>query len=471
MDSTFTKDMLGSMTRFEPLTPELMNQMASEGLTYEELNESMIRLGLDIHKILCDPTKKYRQAFYADFERGYYCEILFQRSCLDQLLRITAASLDGEKKNRYLENGKWTSYYSCDVPVPMKIYDFQRRYKQIPDEDIFEVWRIIHTRIDYANAMWEPEVLQYVFDRAPEPVLPETEEDGLITVYRGMGELSQPPEKALSWTTNPINALWFANRSGRGTKVLIARVHPDKIVAYFPTFRDENEVIIRPGSNILYREEDFIPSTLDYVPNLLRPVMDDFLFYARVARTLGYQQESPFHYHGLKHILRVLLLSLIYVHNSGDELSEEDKQILIYFSLLHDYGREDEYVDDDHGVKSLEKIKRTNTRLRSIRLSRKGYRIATMLIEHHCHADEVGLTAIQTEHGFTRSDKNRASKLYAIAKDMDGLDRVRFNGLDYRMLRTAYGRRLPLVAGGLLQEDGITVLCSRDLIKEEDNYD
>ena len=35
---------------------------------------------------------------------------------------------------------------------------------------------------------------------------------------------------------------------------------------------------------------------------------------------------------------------------------------------------------------------------------------------------------------------------------MDGLDRVRFNGLDYRMLRTPYGRRLPLVAGGLLQE-------------------
>lgn len=35
---------------------------------------------------------------------------------------------------------------------------------------------------------------------------------------------------------------------------------------------------------------------------------------------------------------------------------------------------------------------------------------------------------------------------------MDGLDRVRFNGLDYRMLRTEYARRLPLVAGCLLHE-------------------
>ena len=35
---------------------------------------------------------------------------------------------------------------------------------------------------------------------------------------------------------------------------------------------------------------------------------------------------------------------------------------------------------------------------------------------------------------------------------VDGLDRVRFNGLDFRQLRTPYARRLPLVAGGLLEE-------------------
>ena len=54
--------------------------------------------------------------------------------------------------------------------------------------------------------------------------------------------------------------------------------------------------------------------------------------------------------------------------------------------------------------------------------------------------------------GFSQRDIARASKLYRIAKDMDGLDRVRFNGLDFRYLRTPYARRLPLVAGGLLEE-------------------
>lgn len=52
----------------------------------------------------------------------------------------------------------------------------------------------------------------------------------------------------------------------------------------------------------------------------------------------------------------------------------------------------------------------------------------------------------------SKEDKERACHLYRVCKDMDGLDRVRFNGLDYRMLRTEYGRRLPLVAGCLLEE-------------------
>ena len=35
--------------------------------------------------------------------------------------------------------------------------------------------------------------------------------------------------------------------------------------------------------------------------------------------------------------------------NSGDVLSEADKHILVYFSLLHDLGRTSEDCDDGHG--------------------------------------------------------------------------------------------------------------------------
>ncbi len=80
MDRSFVKEMLGSMTRFEMLTPELLSEAASEGLNYKELEESMSKLGLDIKKILVDPDKKFRQAYYVDFDKVFYSEILFQRS-------------------------------------------------------------------------------------------------------------------------------------------------------------------------------------------------------------------------------------------------------------------------------------------------------------------------------------------------------------------------------------------------------
>ena len=100
----------------------------------------------------------------------------------------------------------------------------------------------------------------------------------------------------------------------------------------------------------------------------------------------------------------------------------------------------------------MELIRRKNIRIKGIQLSKKGYRIAKLLICHHCRSDEIGLERIAKTPNFTAQDIARAAKLYCIAKDMDGLDRVRFNGLDFRYLRTPYAKRLPLVAGGLLEE-------------------
>lgn len=119
-------------------------------------------------------------------------------------------------------------------------------------------------------------------------------------------------------------------------------------------------------------------------------------------------------------------------------------------------------MDESHGEKGLAVIKRRGIRLKEMRLSAKEYRIANLLIAYHCRADEVGIAAIQAERTLSVRDKARAKKLYAIAKDMDGLDRVRFNGLDYRMLRTEYGKRLPLVAGCLLEEPLLDALCTSD---------
>ena len=125
---------------------------------------------------------------------------------------------------------------------------------------------------------------------------------------------------------------------------------------------------------------------------------------------------------------------------------------MIYFSLLHDIGRDSEDEDDTHGNKSVELIRKKNIRIKGIQLSKKGYRIAKLLIRHHCRSDEIGLERVAKVANFTSKDAERAIGLYCIAKNMDSLDRVRFNGMDFRQLRTSYAMRLPLVAGGLLEE-------------------
>ncbi len=458
-NSLIVRELRGVMTKFEPLTPEMLENAQKE-MTYSEFKTLLDGYGFSMKFVVHDPDRHYHSTFYADYQHGRYLELYLSRQYLQSSIPVQLMRFPKEGDTvPELAAQDWNGYYLKRVPLPMLIYDFQRRYGKIPVGQVFSVWYAIYKRIDYSNGMWRPDVLDYVFSHAPATRLPAADADGLITLYRGMGTLSLPPERAISWSSHPTSALWFAIHFARGTHIAVTRVKPDQIVFYTPSYYNENEVIVRPGSITNYHYEDMIPVLEETVTKLLLPTIPEFLRYGRLAQSLGYQQErTPFQIHGLQHILRVLLLSLVYYYGSGEELTEADKQILIYFSLLHDLGRTSEDRDDNHGDTSVKAIRSRGIRLKGIRLSQKDYRIAELLICFHCRDDQDGLNAIQTIPNLSRKDKERAAHLYMICKDMDGLDRVRFNGLDYRLLRTEYGRGLPLVAGCLLEEKLLDVL-------------
>lgn len=442
----------GSMTRFEPLTKDTLQTLGPKGPAYSELKNALAVHGLSIERVVCDPTRKFSNTFYAEAAQGLYIDLYLGQKNLCEMLGKMHIEEQRIKASQALASGKWERYYQDFVPVPMLIYDFQRRYKDIPSNQVLSVWYSIYKRIDYANGMWPAEVLEYVFSKAPPAISPPIDEDGRVILYCGMGALSQPPERAISWTTHPGNALWFAVHCGAGTQLAIARVRPEDIVFYDAGYHAKNEVILRPGTDMELAYEDMIPVEKEQVVPMFASALMDFQRYGQQVNSLGYPEESVFQIHGAKHILRVLFLSLLYFYNSGDTLSDADKQVLIYFSLLHDIGRTSDGKDPSHGEQSVKRIQLQGIRLKGIRLSRKDYRIAELLIRCHCWDDRQGIEEIQAAPGLTRKDKERACKLYLICKDMDGLDRVRFNGLDYRMLRTEYARRLPLVAGCLLHE-------------------
>jgi hypothetical protein len=462
----YYRDLRGSMAQFDPITSEQVVSVSNGTLTYTALSQRLAEYGLSIEKIVFDNNRPFSNAFYADFERALYCEIYLQMQNFEEGHRPLFRELERkcESGNERLAEQDWSSFYTIDVPLPMQAYDFQKRMPQIDPSQVFDVWMQIYKRLDYSNGGWLPETIAYVFFHAPKTEKPAPQNNGLVLLYRGMGELSQNAESAISWSTHPGNALWFANHSGRGTHLLLGEVQPENIVAYFPGFYYENEVLVLPGTVQNIRNADMLPATQEVFIKLAAPVLKEFIAFARQAQRFGYSnnKESLFDVHGIHHILRVLFLSLLYFHNSGDVLTEADKQVLIYFSILHDVARKHDGTDETHGDAAVKKIHRDGLRIKGIHLSKKDYRIAETIIRYHCRDDEAGIAAIDVQPGLSRREKERSKRLFCICKDMDGLDRVRFNGLDYRLLRTPYAVKLPLIAGCLLKEDILSFLSAVD---------
>lgn len=451
---TLLQQARGSMVNIEKLTEENFEAVAEKGFSFERAKEIFEGAGLDIEKVIIDPTRFIYNVYYADYENGIYLDLhLSEEMLLNEHIGLRAMEKQKEHCREIMKAKEWSSFYFIIVPGPLRIYDFQRRYKDIEPEKVYEVWEGIHKNLDYENGQWRDDVLDYVFQYAPKPENLPINENGMVTVYRGSGTLSQAPERALSWSTSQQNALWFANHNGFGQALFVGEVDPKDVVNYLAGFQDENEVIVRRGAVKNIRAANMIPIEEKTVVKLFASAIPELLKYGPCVKELGYQSEGIFSFHGRSHILRVLMLSLIYFYNSGEDLSERDKNILIYFSLLHDVGRDNEDRDDSHGQKSVKKIESEKLLIPGLELNKKDLKIAHLLIRCHSISDDEGREEIiRRRKKFSGEDYYRLVRLFNITKDMDGLDRVRFNGLDINQLRTDYGKQLPLIAGRLLSE-------------------
>ena len=117
-------------------------------------------------------------------------------------------------------------------------------------------------------------------------------------MYRGNGTLSIPPDEAFSWSTNRINALWFANRSGTGQAVYEGEVAPEKVVAYFEGFQNENEILVRPRTVENIRALDLIPVSQKEMVRMLMPTLPELIRYGRYASELGIRRKACLNFTG-----------------------------------------------------------------------------------------------------------------------------------------------------------------------------
>lgn len=380
----------------------------------------------------------YNNVYYAEPENGVYIELYPFTPELIDILHLERIPELRKTQNKHFINHQYSLYY-WQVPKALRVYDFERRIKEIPDEYIPKTWLDIYTSVDYGLNNWDPDILAYVFS-----LIPRRTDNDYITVYRGEGTHSTAITQALSWTTDINIALWFAVK-GEGSRIWKGQVQKKNIL-FSVTERNEHEVILHPGSIENLAEMDMYSGDKNTILLLLSSVYEQYLQFGTLIRKAfdEYHNNSIL---GREHAARVMLNCLL-ISNENDWVLPEEVTILAIASVFHDISRIDEGRNKGHGIQSA-KIMTHSALLDSLDESTK--KVIAALIAAHDMSDEQGYDFIRnSEIGM---DKDRVIELYQILKDADVLDRVRLGGyryeFDYNYLRLDGSKRLVLLTAAL----------------------
>ena len=129
--------------------------------------------------------------------------------------------------------------------------------------------------------------------------------------------------------------------------------------------------------------------------------------------------------HGVSHTRRVMIHAVEIAEAVGASLWE--REAVIRATLWHDIGRTDDRADYYHGAKSAGKAVGLGLHRG---LPPDIVEVALYAVTHHSGDEERGVSAADYF-----PVPHTALRVFQILKDADGLDRVRFDGLDVRRLR------------------------------------
>jgi hypothetical protein len=413
--------------------------------TYNELKDMMEKEGLDVQYIYAS-TKGLFPFWYIDGFAHVPLPSLTQ--AVLQMGRIKE-TVEQEKKElqRLWNNKKWMDFF-MQVHSQFSFDVFLSNMHHIPQEQRYPIFRKLYVQHDYGFQEIDKEVIRQLFlsnqDHSFKKEL-GTDENGFVTIYRGMQDKSAKPMESYSWTLDFEVAKKFATRfNSLDCSIYQAKIHINHIVDYIPN-RGEEEILLLPEHLVEVKDLGFYNVNEEMVEALEQENLLAFYHEFAFKKLKPEWFHNPDGVHGVKHIKRVLFLTVLMSYI--DELSEADRKILAYASLYHDIGRTHDWEDEGHGMKSV--LKMEKLKLPTKGLTEEEVNILKFIMKYHSIRDEVGLKKIQTEKGI--QDKDRAIDLFLRFKDCDGIDRVRLGDLDIRYLRTETGKKLMLAGYQLLQ--------------------
>ncbi len=136
--------------------------------------------------------------------------------------------------------------------------------------------------------------------------------------------------------------------------------------------------------------------------------------------------------HGVGHIERTLLLGALIAWKKG--LSTHDTELLLYACSYHDIGRINDWKDDDHGLRSAQKLEALRADDLKTRFTDAEVRMLYAMIRaHSLHVSRMAEAAERCR--VPEEERERYTELASCLKDADNLDRVRIHDLNAKYLR------------------------------------
>lgn len=456
-------DCHGAVDNIIKVTKEVYDANSDGTVSYDEWIKILKENNIDDSFYINGETKSklVNYIFYINFEKGIYIPLVipaFSKSLIEfQILGDKSYSLStaikvGEKtQTKNIEENNWLHFY-MGIPETFYLKDFNYRYNNIPDEYLLETFKYVYSTLDY-NCNYINKDILFKLKELKTKYLSDKE----ITVYRGHGEYSPEINQVYSWTTSKKTAIKFALMRKTPCCLYKAKVKEKDVITKIND-RNERELVILPENIYDLEMVEFEETNKDIATDIIIAYKDEYESYRKVFNNLfihGFTTNENSSCHALTHSARMLFYLLML--SDELELKDIDKKILAYCCIHHDIGRTNDYEDKVHGKDSVNKTLKLKL-YRNFKFKNDELDIANIIIECHSIDDEDGINKIKNK--FKDSKKqNYIIKLYKIFKDIDALDRVRFNGhdLDINFFRNKNIKSKLLIASTLtnIQVEGL----------------
>lgn len=311
-------------------------------------------------------------------------------------------------------------------------------------KDPYNLFMSVYSFVDYGFSCIDKNVLDLVFSKKTKKQVGETlqklkDYPDEIVIYRGENNESTEYGNAYSWTLNKTIANFFAARRGvDGSRIVSGKVKKEDIIEVLLD-RNEYEVVVKPED--MYDVGTYELFGLSYFnKHFSKPVIINiYKKFAEKLQHIDFVINSDSDCHGRLHASRVLMLSLLIADALG--LRQRDMETIATASIWHDTGRNNDGIDDAHGLAGMKKYEASTSNPDSI---------VKFICKYHCIDDEIAYAELEKNN---ISDKARCKLLFNIFKDADALDRVRFDlrdiNIDY--LRNNISKQFILIARIILE--------------------